>query len=240
VAAARAWLPRLGAAPGAGSSRRGSGVRARLWTVARWLAALAIAYFALCVVGLVYLRFLPPLLTALQLQQWIEHGDAPGSSSGFVPLKRLGPYLPRAAVAAEDARFFTHAGIDWLGMRKAAEDNVQRGRLWRGGSTITQQLVKNLFLGTRGSFVRKAFEIPLALLADVILPKDRILELYLNVVEFGPGIYGGEDAAQHYYEIPAAFLSREQAARLVACLPSPRTRRPQKMNAYSAKILRRM
>jgi monofunctional biosynthetic peptidoglycan transglycosylase len=240
VAAARARLPRLGApAPG---SRRRSAWRpgATLWTIGRWLAALAVAYFALCVVGLVYLRFLPPLLTALQLQQWIEHGDAPGSSSGFVPLKRLGPHLPRAVVAAEDARFYTHSGVDWLGMRRAAEDNMRRGRLWRGGSTITQQLVKNLFLGTRGSFVRKAFEIPLALLADLILPKERILALYLNVVEFGPGVYGGEDAAQHYYEIPAAFLSRDQAARLAACLPSPRTRRPQRMNAYSAKILRRM
>lgn len=239
MAAVRGRVPRLGATAGAGSSRRRAGLRARLWTVVRWLAALAIAYLALCAVGLVYLRFLPPLVTVLQLQQWIQHGDAPGSS-GFVPLKRLGPYLPRAAVAAEDARFFEHSGVDWLGMRKAAEDNMRRGRLWRGGSTITQQLVKNLFLGTRGSFVRKALEVPLALLADLILPKERILELYLNVVEFGPGIYGGEDAAQHYYDIPAAFLSRDQAARLIACLPSPRTRRPQKMNVYSAKILRRM
>jgi len=211
-----------------------------LWTVARWLAAAAIAYVALCALGLLYLRFLPPLVTALQLQRWVENGDAPGSASGFVPLRRLGPHLPHAVVAAEDARFFGHGGIDWLGMRQAAEDNMRRRRFWRGGSTITQQLVKNLFLGTHGSFVRKAFEVPLALLADFILPKDRILALYLNVVEWGPGVYGGEDAARRYYDIPAAFLSRDQAARLAACLPAPRTRRPPRMHAYGAKIVRRM
>ncbi|MEO8606078.1 MAG: monofunctional biosynthetic peptidoglycan transglycosylase [bacterium] len=219
------------------SRRRASAV---LWTVTRWLAAVAIAWLALCVVGLVYLRFFPPLLTALQLQRWVEYGNAPGSASGFVPLARLGPHLPRAVIAAEDARFYEHGGIDWLGMRQAVRDNVRRGHLWRGGSTITQQLVKNLFLTTHGSFVRKAFEIPLTLLAELILPKDRILALYLNVVEWGPGVYGGEDAARRYYDVPASFLSRDQAARLAACLPAPRTRRPQRMNAYSAKILQRM
>jgi monofunctional biosynthetic peptidoglycan transglycosylase len=231
VVAGRVRLPSLHV------RRRGVAV---LRTLARWLAAAAIAWLALCAVGLVYLRFFPPLVTALQLQRWVEHGDAPGSASGFVPLARLGPHLPRAVIAAEDARFYEHRGVDWLGMRKAAEDNLHRGRLWRGGSTITQQLIKNLFLTTHGSFVRKAFEIPLSLLAEVILPKARILALYLNVVEWGPGVYGGEDAARRYYDIPANFLSRDQAARLAACLPSPRTRRPQRMNAYGAKILLRM
>ncbi|MBX3026602.1 transglycosylase domain-containing protein [bacterium] len=206
----------------------------------RWLAAALIAWFALCVGGLVYLRFFPPLLTALQLQRWIEHGDVPGSASGFVPLPRLGPHLPHAVVAAEDARFYEHGGVDWRGMREAAADNWERGRLWRGGSTITQQLVKNLFFPTFGSLPRKILEIPLSLLAELILSKPRILELYLNVIEWGPGIYGGEDAAQHYYQVPAAFLSRGQAARLAAVLPAPRSRRPQHMNAYSAKILGRM
>jgi monofunctional biosynthetic peptidoglycan transglycosylase len=214
--------------------------RSSLRTVARWALALAVAWFALCVVGLVYLRFLPPLVTAMQLQRWVEAGAAPGSASGFVRLRQLGPHLPHAVVAAEDARFFAHGGVDWKGMRIAAEDNWKRGRLWRGGSTITQQLIKNLFLTTHGSFLRKFFEIPLSLLAELILPKERILELYLNVVEWGPGIYGGDDAAEHYYGVPANFLSRDQAARLAACLPAPRTRRPQRMHAYGAKILRRM
>jgi len=212
----------------------------RFWQIARVLLAVLLAWLAVSVVGLVYLRFFPPAVTALQLQRWIERGDPPGSSTGFVPLSTLGPNLPRAVIAAEDTRYFQHAGVDWQGMRQAVHDNMERRSLWRGGSTITQQLMKNLFLTTHGSFLRKAAEIPLALLAELILSKSRILELYLNVVEWGPGIYGGQAAAEHYYDIPAAYLTREQAARLAACLPAPRTRRPQRMNAYAAKILARM
>ena len=151
-----------------------------------------------------------------------------------MPLRSFGPHLPHAVIAAEDARFYEHDGVDWPGMRQAAEDNWRRGRLWRGGSTITQQLVKNLFLTTYGSFLRKLVEIPLALLAELILGKPRILELYLNEVEWGPGVYGGAAAAEQLLRRLAAFLSREQAARLAACLPAPRTRRPQRMNAYAA------
>lgn len=193
-----------------------------------------------CALGLVYLRYFPPPMTALQLQRWIEHGDRPGSAAGFVPLRRLGPYLPRAVVAAEDARFYQHGGVDWDGVRQAMEDNLRRGSLWRGGSTITQQLMKNVFLTTHGGLLRKAAEVPLSLLAERIIPKERILELYLNVVEWGPGIYGAEAAAEYHYDVPAAELTREQAARLAACLPAPRHRRPQHMNRYAALILRRM
>lgn len=213
---------------------------ARIWRIARWLLALALAWLALCSLGLLYLRFFPPLVTAMQLQRWIQFGDPPGSQSGFVPLRTLGPNLPRAVIAAEDARFYDHYGIDVEGVRRAVEDNVRRGRLWRGGSTITQQLVKNLFLTTYGSFVRKLFEIPLSLVAELILGKERILALYLNVVEWGPGVYGGQDAAEYHYHLPAAYLSRDQAARLAACLPAPRRRKPQHMNRYGAEIRRRM
>jgi monofunctional biosynthetic peptidoglycan transglycosylase len=212
----------------------------RFWQVARVLLAVLLGWLAVSVVALVYLRFFPPVVTALQLQRWIERGDRPGSSTGFVPLKTLGPNLPRAVIAAEDSRFYQHSGVDWDEIQQAMGDNMRRGSLWRGGSTITQQLMKNLFLTTYGSFLRKAAEIPLAMLAELILPKSRILELYLNVVEWGPGIYGGQAAAEEYYDIPAAVLTREQAARLAACLPAPRTRRPQRMNAYAAKILARM
>jgi monofunctional biosynthetic peptidoglycan transglycosylase len=220
--------------------RRRRGIAAFVGRVARVAAAVVLAWLALCTLGLLYLRFLPPLVTALQLQRWVQYGDRPGSSTGFIPLRTLGPNLPKAVIAAEDSRFYLHHGLDIEGLRQAVEDNMRRGRLWRGGSTITQQLVKNLFLTTYGSFVRKAFEIPLSLLAELILNKDRILELYLNVVEWGPGIYGGQAAAEHYYERPAAYLSRDQAARLAACLPAPRRRTPQRMNAYGGKILRRM
>ena len=212
----------------------------RLWQIGRWALALVLGWLGLCTLALVYLRTWPPPCTAVQVQRWVELGHAPRSDSGFVPLKTLGPNLPRGVVAAEDARFYQHHGIDWNGMREAARDDLQRGRLWRGGSTITQQLVKNLFLTTHGSVIRKLLEIPLSLLAELILPKQRILELYLNVIEWGPAVYGAQAAAEHYYDMPAAYLSGEQAARLAACLPAPRTCRPQRMNMRAATILRRM
>ena len=216
-----------------------AGRRRTVWVV-RWLAVIVLGWFGVCLIGLVYVRFFPPLTTALQIQRWLQNGNAPGSASGFVPLKALGPHLPHAVVAAEDTRFFEHHGVDWRGLQQAMEDNWRRGRLRRGGSTITQQLVKNLFLSNYGSFARKLYEVPLTIAAELILSKQRILELYLNVVEFGPGIYGGADAAERYYGVPPAFLGRDQAARLAACLPNPRIRRPQRMSVYAALIRRRM
>jgi monofunctional biosynthetic peptidoglycan transglycosylase len=214
--------------------------RGLIASVCRPLLAVAVAWLALCALALVYLRYFPPPVTALQLQRWVEHGERLGSRTGFVPLASLGPYLPYATVVAEDGRFYKHHGLDWDRMRRAAADNLHRRRMWRGGSTITQQLVKNLFLTTHGSVVRKALEVPLSLLAEAILPKSRILELYLNVVEWGPGIYGAQAAAEHYYDVSAAKLNRDQAARLVACLPAPRTREPQRMDAAAAAILHHM
>jgi monofunctional biosynthetic peptidoglycan transglycosylase len=123
---------------------------------------------------------------------------------------------------------------------KVIDEAAKAGEPDRGASTITQQLVKNLFLTTRGSYLRKVAEVPLALLAELILSKDRILELYLNVVEWGPGVFGAEAAARHHYHTSSAALSRDQAARLAACLPSPRRWRPQQMDRYSNIILQRM
>jgi monofunctional biosynthetic peptidoglycan transglycosylase len=110
----------------------------------------------------------------------------------------------------------------------------------RGGSTITQQLVKNLFLTTERSFVRKGVESSLVPLMEAFLTKDRIVELYLNVIEWGPGIYGAEAAAEHYYRVKASQITREQAARLAAIIPAPLKRKPERMNEYSAIILERM
>jgi monofunctional biosynthetic peptidoglycan transglycosylase len=143
-------------------------------------------------------------------------------------------------IAAEDGRFFQHGGLDWFELQRVVEESQKHGRVSRGASTITQQLVKNLFLTTHSAWWRKALEVPLALLAELILPKRRILELYLNVVEWGPGIYGAEAAARSHYGASAAALGREQAARLAALLPAPRQRRPERMNRYAAIILRRM
>jgi monofunctional biosynthetic peptidoglycan transglycosylase len=207
------------------------------------LVAVPAGYAALCALALMVFRVVDPPLTTVQVQRLVESLTAarlPEWRRRAVPIGAVSVHLQRAVIAAEDARFREHAGVDWRGLQDAVEDNMRRGRLWRGGSTITQQLVKNLFLTTHASFLRKALELPLALFADLILPKQRILELYLNVVEWGPGVFGAEAAAQFHYGIPAARLSRDQAARLAACLPSPRRRTPQRMDRYAAVITRRM
>jgi monofunctional biosynthetic peptidoglycan transglycosylase len=157
----------------------------------------------------------------------------------FVSLDQIPLTLQRAVIAAEDGRFYDHAGIDWQELGKVLDEREHRGRL-RGGSTITQQLVKNLFLTTHSNPLRKGLETPIVPLAEILLSKQRILELYLNVIEWGPGVYGVEAAARYHYGVPAAKLSREQAARLAACIPSPLRRRPQRMDSYSSVILTRM
>jgi monofunctional biosynthetic peptidoglycan transglycosylase len=158
----------------------------------------------------------------------------------FVPLRRISPDLQHAVIAAEDGRFFEHHGFDWIEMHKVLEDDLRHERLGRGGSTITQQLVKNLFLTTERSLVRKAVESAVVPLVEWLLVKDRILELYLNVIEWGPGIYGAEAASEYYYHEPASATGREQAARLAAIIPSPLKRKPARMNQYSEEILNRM
>jgi len=139
----------------------------------------------------------------------------------WVPLADMAPALPRSVLAAEDARFCGHTGIDWTEIQDALEDAEDGGRL-RGGSTITQQTVKNLFLWHGRSWVRKALEMPLAVWADLILPKRRIMELYLNVAEWGPnGVFGAEAGARRAFGRGAAGLSERQAAILAAVLPNP-------------------
>src|SRR5581483_2512716 len=142
--------------------------------------------------------------------------------------------------AAEDGRFYEHHGIDWKEVQQVIDQDRETGRLGRGASTITQQLVKNLLLTTNRSLLRKGVEFTLAPAAELILTKHRILELYLNVIEWGPGIYGAEAAARTWYGIPAARLNREQSARLASLIPSPLRRKPARMNWYSGEILRRM
>ena len=157
----------------------------------------------------------------------------------FVPLSQISPDFQHAVVAAEDARFYQHHGFDWHELQIAAKDDLD-GERTRGASTITQQLVKNLFFGTGGSFLRKGAEFTLVPVAEFVLGKQRILEIYLNVVEWGPGIYGAESASRTYNKTAARNIGREQAARLAAILPAPLRRRPERMNNYSTVILRRM
>jgi monofunctional biosynthetic peptidoglycan transglycosylase len=140
----------------------------------------------------------------------------------WVPYSRVSEHLKRAVVAAEDAKFLDHEGFDWEAIRKAIEKNERRGKVVAGASTITQQLAKNLFLSGSRSWIRKAQEAAITWMMEQTLSKRRILELYLNVAEWGEGIFGAEAAARHHFGVPAAALTPEQAAWLAAVLPSPR------------------
>jgi len=221
-------------------SRQGKPTLAR--RIVRALFYAILAFYLVCALSLIGLRWMNPLFTTVQLQRKIEavfSGKKYEARRTFIPLRQIPLDLQRAVIAAEDGSFYEHDGIDWKELDKVWDEATDGGRL-RGGSTITQQLVKNLFLTTHSWPVRKVFDFTLAPLAENILSKERILEIYLNVIEWGPGIYGAEQAARYHYKMPVAQLSREQAARLAACIPAPRTRRPARMNEYSAVILDRM
>jgi monofunctional glycosyltransferase len=204
--------------------------------------ALAAAWL-FAALALVAAKWIDPPTTAVHVERRLQsfiHGKPYHEHYEFVPLRNISPDFQHAVIAAEDARFYQHHGFDWQAMELAADEDMEGGRRIRGGSTITQQLVKNLFFGTGRSYLRKAAEFTLVPVAEVILGKQRILELYMNLVEWGPGVYGAEAAAQHYYGISAHRLDRERAAELAAILPAPLKRRPERMMHYSALILERM
>jgi monofunctional biosynthetic peptidoglycan transglycosylase len=193
--------------------------------------------------ALLALGFIDPPTTGVQIQRRIESFFAAESykkRQAFVPLRRISPLLQHAVIAAEDGNFYKHYGIDWGQVRQVIEDSADAGEVTRGASTIPQQLVKNLFFTTHRNPVRKTFEYTLAPMAVMILGRNRVLELYLNVIEWGPGVYGIEAAAEYHYRTSAAKLNREQSARLAAIVPSPRRRKPERMNQYSAIIQDRM
>ena len=208
----------------------------------RWFLIGVALLWSLAALMLVAARWIDPPTTAVhmerRLQAWIHHTPYQERYE-FVALSQISPDFQHAVIAAEDARFYEHHGFDWHAMEIAAEDDLEGGRI-RGGSTLTQQLVKNLFFGTGRSILRKGAEFTLVPVAELFLSKQRILELYLNVVEWGPGVYGAEAACRYYYRTSARSIDRQQAAQLAAILPLPLKRRPDHMNRYSALILERM
>jgi monofunctional biosynthetic peptidoglycan transglycosylase len=213
-----------------------------LLSILRWLVIAAALLWLLAALTLVAARWIDPPTTAVHIQRrvqaWIHHKPYRKRYT-FIPLSQISPHLQHAVVAAEDARFYQHHGFDWHEVEIAAQEDME-GERARGASTITQQLVKNLFFGTGRSFLRKGAEATLVPVAEFVLGKQRILELYLNVVEWGPGIYGAESACRYHDGIAARNIGRQQAARLAAILPAPLKRRPERMNHYSAVILERM
>ena len=198
----------------------------------------------------------------LRVWWWVEHNPSstsfmdrrleglretePGANlkQVWVPYGRIAQSLKLAVIAAEDTAFVDHEGFDWKGIEKAFEKNQKKGKVVAGGSTITQQLAKNLFLSGERSYVRKAQEAVITWMLESRMDKDRILEIYLNVVEWGNGVFGAEAAARHYFGVSAAQLSREQAARLAAMLPNPRFYDRNRNSTYLARrvpvILARM
>jgi monofunctional glycosyltransferase len=204
--------------------------------------AIAAGYYVLCVVLLVVYRFANPPITGVQLERRIAWKIARRPyhvEQRSVSYSSLPQHVSRAVVAAEDGRFWRHWGFDLEEMRDAGSQ-VLEGELPRGASTITQQLVKNLFGTTSRNPIRKLFDMALTVPAEVILGKQRIIELYLNNVEWGRGIFGIDAAARHHYGVRARDLSRGQAAGLAALLPNPLRRTPANTAQYRAEILRRM
>lgn len=183
----------------------------------------------LWIAGLLLFRFFNPpvtltmLISAYENRRWIDHRS--------VPLEQVSMHLKRAVIAAEDGRFCMHNGIDFDAVADAVEDFGERGKL-RGASTISMQVSRNVFLWTGGGVVRKALEAPLALSLDAAWSKRHILEIYLNIAEWGPGIFGAEAAARHYFRKPAAQLTAYEAARMTAILPNPIRWNAAKPTAY--------
>lgn len=201
--------------------------RMRTWAVrlAAALVLLLIALQAWYLLWIVWWKFFDPASTSFMAQRLDElrqNNPAAELRHQWVPYERISVHLKRAVIAAEDAKFPEHEGFDWEGMQKALEKNQRRGRVVAGGSTISQQLAKNLFLSAAKTPWRKAQEAVITLMLEAVLDKRRILEIYLNVVEWGNGVFGAEAAARRYYGISAAQLGAEQAARLAVMLPAPR------------------
>lgn len=205
------------------------GKRSRRWL----LRAAAGAALLLLAAGLAFWLALPPVswlkkenpretaLMRLENRQARSQGRRVRKLTPAVPLSRISPFLVQAVLIAEDDKFFAHEGFDWASLRRALDANIRRGRILRGGSTITQQLAKNLFLTPEQTLWRKLREAAIAVKLERTLSKKRILELYLNLADWGRGAYGAQAAAQRYFQVPAADLGLAQAIRLASVLPNP-------------------
>jgi monofunctional biosynthetic peptidoglycan transglycosylase len=150
----------------------------------------------------------------------------------YVPIKYISPHLVAAAIAAEDGKFCTHHGIDWESLHDVVKDKLEDGDESRGASTITMQVVKNLFLSNSRSVIRKAVELPMALALDLVWSKRHIMQSYLNVAEFGRGVFGAQAAAKRYFGKSASALTPREAALLAATLPNPKKRNPARPSSY--------
>jgi len=190
----------------------------------RLIRNLFLLFFILSIVWVVLARFFPVYVTPLMVIRSVEsltHGEFPKNSKTWVSIDEISPNMVQAVVASEDNLFMHHHGFSFDSMTKAFEHNLQGKRI-RGGSTISQQTAKNVFLFPNRSYIRKGLEAYFTVLIEMIWPKKRIMEVYLNVIETGKGLYGVEAASEEYFGVNASGLSRSQASLIAACLPNPR------------------
>ncbi|MFA6457308.1 MAG: monofunctional biosynthetic peptidoglycan transglycosylase [Bacteroidota bacterium] len=194
-------------------------------------------YLALPNNSLQSLRKNNPVKTALMEQREQEAAETDKKfaiKKQWVPLTRISKHLVNAVIVSEDGMFFEHEGVDWYEVGESIEKNFERGKAARGGSTISQQLSKNLYLSTSKDPIRKLKELIITLRMERTLSKRRILEIYLNVIEWGNGVFGAEAAAKKYFGKSASQLTREEAAQMAAVIPSPRKHQPNVMSKYVA------
>lgn len=213
------------AGEGAGPLRRAAGFL---------VAFVLFAILAVLVLGIAY-RFVPPVST-LMLGRWATLRPVERIT---VPLDGIAPSLPMAVVASEDARFCAHRGVDWGALREVIDD-AEDDAPSRGASTIPMQTAKNIFLWPGRSYVRKALELPIALYIDLLWGKRRVMEAYLNVAEWGDGVFGAEAAARHHFGKSARNLTRGEAALLATALPNPRVRNPSRPTARHRALANRL
>lgn len=197
----------------------------RFWTlIKRWTIRFIIGFLILSIVSVIAFRWVPvpitPLMMIRNIEQWTL-GESANFSHTWVPMEKISPNLGKAVVVSEDQKFLDHFGFDVEAIEKAYEGN-KKGKKVKGGSTISQQTAKNVFLWPQRSYVRKAFEVYFTFLIEVFWSKERILEVYLNSIEMGDGVYGAEAASQHWFHKSAEKLTNYEAASIAAILPSPR------------------
>ena len=197
------------------------------------LGLLVLLIIAALLLSVVAFRFVNPPITPVMIAEKLK-GTA--LQHRWVPLQDMSRELPLAVIASEDGRFCLHWGVDWGAVKDAVEEAKRWHRSFRGASTIPMQTARNLYLWTDRSYVRKVLEVPLAYLLTAFWPKQRVIEVYLNVAQWGPGIFGAEAASQHYFNKSASELTRKEALLLAAALPAPRLRNPGKPSPRMLRI----
>jgi monofunctional biosynthetic peptidoglycan transglycosylase len=209
--------------------------------ISRFLLKLVFWFVGISVFFVLVFRFVPVPFTPLMVSRYFEYSgdDKVGTSHDWVPLEEISPNLQKAVIASEDATFLSHHGFDFSAMHKAFKNN-RKGRKIKGGSTISQQTAKNVFLWQGRSYVRKAFEAYFTVLIELLWSKERIMEVYLNSIEMGKGVYGAQAAAQHWYGKDAANLTKREAAGIAAILPNPIKFKAKNSSSYINRKKRRI